>query len=54
MPVADTGSQAESSVLLDIWDEDLVGRMVEVAESCHVSTVAMTCMAKWLLLDFDF
>ena len=31
-------------------DEDLVGKLVEVAKCCHVSTIAPTAMAKWLIL----
>jgi len=34
-------------------DEDLVGHLVEVAESCHPSTVAETAMFKHLLLHFE-
>ena len=33
-------------------DENLVGSLVEVAESCHVSTLAATSMTKWVLLFF--
>ena len=32
-------------------DEDLVGRTVEVAESCHVTTLAVVAMTKWLLME---
>ena len=34
-------------------DEDLVGKMVEVAESCHASTTAGTALAKWLVFAFE-
>ena len=34
-------------------DEDLVGQAIEVAESCHASTVADTTLYKWLLLHFE-
>ena len=34
-------------------DEDLVGTLVEIAESCHVSTIAVTGMMKWMLLVFN-
>ena len=34
-------------------DENLVGQTIEVAESCHVVTLAPTALAKWLLLEFD-
>lgn len=34
-------------------DEDLVGQMIEVAESCHASTVADTALYKYLLLIFS-
>lgn len=34
-------------------DEDLVGIMVEIAESCHPRTLAMNCLFKWLHLAFD-
>ena len=34
-------------------DEDLVGSMIEVAESCHSSTLAITVMVKWLVFSFD-
>ena len=34
-------------------DEDLVGTMVEVAESCHASTMAVTAMIKWLTFAFQ-
>ena len=33
-------------------DEDLVGTMVEVAQSCHTSTVVPTAMVKWLVVAF--
>ena len=38
-----------------VWtyaDEDLVGTMIEVAESCHSNTMAATAMTKWMLLSF--
>ena len=34
-------------------DEDLVGSMIEVAESSHASTMAATAMVKWLVIAFD-
>ena len=34
-------------------DEDLVGTMIEVAESCHSKTVAVTAMFKWALFCFS-
>ena len=34
-------------------DEDMVGQMVEVAQSCHPSTMAPTAMFKWLVLQFQ-
>ena len=34
-------------------DEDLVGLMIEIAKSCHVSTLAATALVKWLILCFD-
>ena len=34
-------------------DEDLVGQMIEVAQTCHPTTVAATAMFKWVLLAFD-
>ena len=34
-------------------DEDVVGQLVEVAQSCHVRTLAPTALFKWLLLSFD-
>ena len=39
-----------------VWvyaDEDLVGSMIEVAESCHASTMAPTAMVKWSIMAFD-
>ena len=33
-------------------DEDLVGQMIEVSQTCHPTTVACTAMYKWLLLVF--
>ena len=34
-------------------DEDLVGHMIEIAESCHPCTLAITVLVKWLHLYFD-
>ena len=34
-------------------DEDLVGKLIEVARSCHPRTMAEVAMFKWLLLTFD-
>ena len=34
-------------------DEDLVGKMVEVAESCHASTTAAIALVKWLVAAFE-
>ena len=34
-------------------DEDLVGLCIEIAESCHPSTLAITALVKWLILAFD-
>ena len=34
-------------------DEDLVGSMIEVAESCHASTMAPTAMVKWSIMAFE-
>ena len=34
-------------------DEDLVGQMIEVAQTCHPTTVCTTAMFKWMLLAFD-
>ena len=34
-------------------DEDLVGSMIEVAESCHAKTMAATALMKWSILVFD-
>ena len=34
-------------------DEDFVGTMIEVAESCHSKTVAATAMLKWTLFAFQ-
>jgi hypothetical protein len=33
-------------------DEDMVGQMVEVAKSCHPSTLAKTALYKWLVMAF--
>ena len=34
-------------------DEDLVGKMIEVAHSCHPRTMAAIAMYKWLLFAFE-
>ena len=34
-------------------DEDLVGQLIEVAETCHASTVAVSALFKWLVLAFE-
>ena len=34
-------------------DEDLVGHMVENAETCHPATMAFTVLFKWLQVFFD-
>ena len=34
-------------------DEDLVGLLVEVAESCHARTVAPSAMFKWLHVYYE-
>ena len=34
-------------------DEDLVGLLVEVAESCHPVTTAPSALFKWLHVYFD-
>ena len=34
-------------------DESLVGDMVEIAQSCHMSTLTVTALVKWLVLAFD-
>ena len=34
-------------------DEDLVGLLVEVAESCHPSTLAPSALFKWMHVYFD-
>ena len=34
-------------------DEDLVGLSIEVAESCHVRTLAIVALCKWLILAFN-
>ena len=34
-------------------DEDLVGKMIDVAETCHPSTMAVTAMFKWMHVAFD-
>ena len=33
-------------------DEDLVGNMIDIAETCHVRTMAVTVLFKWLHLYF--
>ena len=33
--------------------EDLVGFTIEVAENCHVATLAEMVLVKWLILAFD-
>ena len=34
-------------------DEDLVGMSIEIAKSCHQSTMAATALVKWLVVAFD-
>ena len=34
-------------------DENLVGELVEVAETCHVTTMAAGGMTKWVLNALD-
>ena len=34
-------------------DESLVGDMVEIAQSCHMSTLTVTALVKWLVVAFD-
>ena len=34
-------------------DEDLVGCLVEVAESCHASTMAPSALFKWMHVYFE-
>jgi hypothetical protein len=34
-------------------DEDLVGLMIEIAESCHPNTKSVIALVKWLILAFD-
>ena len=34
-------------------DEDLVGQLVEVAQSCHPSTLAPVALTKWVILLFS-
>ena len=34
-------------------DEDLVGMMVEIAETCHPATMAFTVLFKWMHVFFD-
>ena len=33
-------------------DEDLIGQLIDVAESCHASTLCVTAMFKWLHVQF--
>ena len=35
-------------------DEDLVGLMIEIADSCHPTTLAVSVLFKWLHVCFDF
>ena len=34
-------------------DEDLVGTLCEVAESCHPSTMPFVSLTKWTILEFS-
>ena len=34
-------------------DEDLAGVMIEIAETAHPTTMAITALVKWLILSFD-
>jgi hypothetical protein len=34
-------------------DEDLVGSMIEIGETCHPRTIAASCLFKWLHLAFE-
>ena len=34
-------------------DEDLVGALIEVAETCHVRTLAGVALTKWIVFGFD-
>ena len=34
-------------------DEDFVGQFIDVAESCHPKTLAITSIWKWLILVFE-
>ena len=34
-------------------DEDFVGQFIDVAETCHPKTLAVTSMWKWLILIFE-
>ena len=34
-------------------DENLVGDMIEIARSCHMTTLTVTSLVKWLVLAFD-
>ena len=43
----------EPSLFWVYSDEDLVGKMVEVAESCHASTTAAIALVKWLVAAFE-
>ena len=33
-------------------DEDLIGQLIEVAESCHALTVSVSALFKWMHLAF--
>ena len=33
--------------------ESLVGDMIEIARSCHMNTLIVTALVKWLVLAFD-
>ena len=43
----------EPHLLLVLPDEDLVGMGIEIAQSAHMATVAVTALIKWLLFAFD-
>ena len=34
-------------------DEDLVGQMIEIGQSVHTGTLAVSCLCKWLILLFE-
>ena len=34
-------------------DEDLVGLLIDIAETCHLKTLAVSALCKWLHLAFD-